>query len=255
LQKLSGESWLKQWGVAPGKSDSRALDAAAREAVVRGVVERKVAHDAHHLREPVTLRNYQRAARDFQTFLDHWGKRWEQVTASDVLVYVEEWMPRVQMCDREWVPSTLRGRVSDLSRVFELCGCSTAWDEPAQQGNPVRSHVVSESLDRYARQARARGYAPRSAPPVARESVGALTTSVAQRNVEAVNSGRTRTALVQGRNRVLLVWQWAQPPRSGLVASDLGAGEGGRAGSIGSGCLGVGGDGVEFVCQPPTDEE
>jgi hypothetical protein len=140
LQKQAGESWQKQWGIAPGSAEGHPLDATEREEVVRGVVERKVADDAHSLREPVTLRNYQRAAREFQKFLDCWGKTWEQVTAGDVLVYVEMWIPQMQMGDREWVPSTLRGRVPDLSPVFELCWCSTAWDEQTQQGNPVRSH-------------------------------------------------------------------------------------------------------------------
>jgi integrase len=217
LQKLVGESWLKQWGVAQGPATEPTLGATEREAVVRGVVERKVAEDSQSLREPVTLRNYQRAARAFQEFLSCWGKRWEQVTASDVLVYIEVWIPQNQMGEEEWVPSTLRGRVSDLRRVFELCGCSAAWNEQTQQGNPVHAHVVTESLERYARQARARGYAPRSAPPVARESVGVLTTAVARRSVEAINGGLARTALVQGRNRLLLVWQWA----SGRRGQDL----------------------------------
>lgn len=204
---------MARWGVERRPPGADACVQEERDAVVRRVVRQKVDEDVRSLREPQTMKNYQRAAQQFQRFLHGWGKDWQTVTPGDVLVYVAEWVPRWQMGGEVWAPSTFRGRVSDLSRVFELCGCTGAWDDATQHGNPVQSHLTTETVERYARQARGRGYAPQSAPPVTPEGLSAMTGAAEDRETAAADAGLQRTALVQGRNRLLLVWQWASSRR------------------------------------------
>lgn len=213
VQRITGEEWLSRWGVERRPPGADACGEEERDAVVRRVVRQKVDEDWRSLREPQTMKNYQRAAKHFQRFLDVWGKEWGSVTPGDVLVYLSQWVPRRQMGEAAWAPSTFRGRVSDLSRVFELCGCNGAWEDATHRGNPVQSHLVTETVERYTRQARGQGYAPQSAPPVTPEGLSAMTGAAGDRVTAAVDAGLTRTALVQGRNRLLLVWQWASSRR------------------------------------------
>lgn len=100
------------------------------------------------------------------------------------------------MGSHAWVPSTLPGRVSDLGRVFELCGCTTAWDDAGQRGNPVKSHQVTETVERYARQARERGYAQQGAPPLTPGGLSAIPGETASRGAAAVRARLKLTALV-----------------------------------------------------------
>jgi hypothetical protein len=177
----------------------------------------KVQADAQNLRQARTMQNYGRVARQYQEFLDYWGGDLLTTSAEDVLIYLQTWVPRVLFGDRPWAPSTLRGHVSSLSRVWQLLGRGKMWDVTQRVGNPAASTLVSDHLTCYSAERQKAGYAPQSAVPLFQEELMSCVESCRIKGAQSFLEGRRLKVLRHGRDSLLLVWLYETSRRGADV--------------------------------------
>jgi hypothetical protein len=131
-------------------------------------------YEARFLRCLRTWASHDAAATEFGQFLEsffgaNYAEHWLRCTPDVVLAFIHlHLLPRHSGRSGQLLaPSTLRGYLSSLSQCFErLLPDLGSWDGLLQHGNPVRSFLVSRSLEAYAHSCSVSGIMERSTVPI-----------------------------------------------------------------------------------------
>ena len=209
----------QQRGLLPAAPASAPpLAPAAGDMILQQVLRAHAAHEAQYLRTERTWQGYQTAAAAFSAFLQRWvapGNTWQTCTPLDVLVYIYcELLQKHRGRDGGLAsPSHVEGLLSALSRVFEMRGRDQLWSHQLGSGNPLRSDLISNFKQCYARQHQTAGGCETSAVPLTWERYTAL---MDQFDLELQQMRHERRELKEGiatRDAAITACMWAHSRR------------------------------------------
>ena len=206
----------EQRGLAPAPpSCAPAFSAEQRQLITQLVLSAHAQQESKHLRSDRTWRDYLQQAAAFDSFLARWGSSWDSCDPTAVLIYIHFDLLPKHPGRGGGAPSAsaVNGLISALSRVFHLRGRDQAWSNQNCSGNPVRSDLISNFKECYARQRQQAGTCERSAVPMRQERHNLMMQHLASEVAAAEQSGQVQLAGRHKRDAALLACLWAHARR------------------------------------------